>query len=61
MWFYEEACFGSGKNTQNGWVKRMPALTDVRGTITDLKFAPKYLGLQLVICAQNGEVCQILK
>lgn len=56
VWIYEEASFGSGKNTQNGWVKRTPAFSDARAAITDLKFAPKFLGLQLVICAQNGEV-----
>lgn len=56
VWIYEETCFGSGKNTQNGWVKRTPAFSDARAAVTDLKFAPKFLGLQLVICAQNGEV-----
>lgn len=56
VWIFEETCFGSGKNTQNGWVKRMPALSDARDSITDLKFAPKYLGLQLVLCAKNGQV-----
>lgn len=34
VWFYEEASFGSGRNTQNGWVKRTPALTDARAPIT---------------------------
>ena len=48
--------FGSGKNTQTGWVKRTPPLSDAHRTITDLKFAPKFLGLQLAICSQNGEV-----
>ena len=58
VWIYEEACFGNGRNTrvENGWVKRTPALSDLRAAITDLKFAPKFLGLQLVLCAQNGEV-----
>lgn len=55
VWIFEETCFGTGKNTQNGWVKRN-ALQDGRAAITDLKFAPKFLGLQLLICAQNGEV-----
>lgn len=56
VWIFEETCFGSGKNTQTGWVKRTPPLSDSRAAITDLKFAPKFLGLQLVICSQNGEV-----
>lgn len=56
VWIYEETCFGSGKNTQTGWVKRTPPLSDAHRTITDLKFAPKFLGLQLAICSQNGEV-----
>lgn len=55
VWIYEETCFGTGKSTQNGWVKRL-VLHDSRSTITDLKFAPKYLGLQLVLCTQSGEV-----
>ncbi len=56
MWIYEEASFSSGRNTQNGWVKRSPAFSDAKSPITDLKFAPKFLGLQLAICSQNGEV-----
>lgn len=55
VWIYEETCFGTGRNTQNGWVKRN-TLQDARFAITDLKFAPKFLGLQLVVCTQNGEV-----
>ncbi len=42
--------------TQSGWIQRPQVLSDARAAITDLKFAPKYLGLQLVICAQNGQV-----
>lgn len=53
---FEETSYGQGKNTQNGWVKRSPPLSDARDSITDLKFAPKYLGLQLVLCAKNGQV-----
>lgn len=53
---YEEACYGTGKITQSGWIQRPQGLSDARAAITDLKFAPKYLGLQLVLCAQNGEV-----
>jgi nucleoporin SEH1 len=55
VWFYEEACFGS-KHFQNGWIKRVPAISDTLALITDLKFAPKYLGLKLVMCDQNGGV-----
>jgi hypothetical protein len=58
---YEEACYGSGRMTQSGWIKRTPTLSDARAAITDLKFAPKYLGLQIVLCAQNGEVEFIMK
>lgn len=56
VWIYEETCFGSGKGDKSGWVKRTPPLSDARAAITDLKFAPKFLGLQLAICSQNGEV-----
>ena len=31
-------------------------MSDARDAITDLKFAPKFLGLQLVMCAKNGQV-----
>jgi WD40 repeat protein len=55
VWIYEEASFGSGRNTLNGWVKHTPAFTYLRAPITDLKFAPKQLGLQLATCSQNGE------
>ena len=56
VWIYEETCLGSGKGDKSGWVKRTPPLSDARAAITDLKFAPKFLGLQLAICSQNGEV-----
>lgn len=56
VWIYEEQCYGMGKTTACGWIKRMPALADARAPITDLKFAPKYLGLQLVLCTQIGQV-----
>lgn len=55
VWIYEETCFVTARTIQNGWVKRL-ALHDSRSTITDLKFAPKYLGLQLILCTQSGEV-----
>ena len=53
---YEETCFGNGKTVQNSWIRRMPAFTDARAPITDMKFAPKHIGLLLVLCAQNGDV-----
>ena len=34
---FEETSYGQGKNTQNGWVKRSPPLSDARDSITDLK------------------------
>jgi nucleoporin SEH1 len=51
---YEEACFGTGKTVQS-WFKRA-TLSDARAPITDLKFSPKLVGLQLITCSQNGEV-----
>ena len=53
---YEETCFGTSKSVQSSWIKRMPAFTDARAPITDMKFAPKHIGLLLVLCAQNGDV-----
>ena len=38
------------------WIKRQPAFSDVRAPITDMKFAPKHIGLLLVLCAQSGDV-----
>jgi nucleoporin SEH1 len=55
VWVYEETCFNAGKSAQSGWIKRAK-LTDAHAPITDLKFAPKNLGLQLIVCSQNGEV-----
>ena len=37
----------SGDNDQSHWVKRS-SLVDSRTSVTDVKFAPKHLGLQLV-------------
>ena len=33
----------------------MPSFTDSRSTITDIKFAPKQLGLQLIATTASGE------
>jgi hypothetical protein len=37
----------SAEGQQNHWVKRS-SLVDSRTSVTDVKFAPKHLGLQLV-------------
>lgn len=55
VWIYEELCFTNSKNSQAGWNKRVPAFSDARAPISDIKFAPKYLGLQLVVTTTSGE------
>jgi nucleoporin SEH1 len=56
VWLYEEASYNTGKSNQTGWIKRLPAFADARAPITDIKFGPKHLGLQLCVCTANGEV-----
>jgi nucleoporin SEH1 len=55
VWLFEELCHGNNKNLQGGWIKRTPGFLDARATITDIKFAPKLLGLQLIVTTANGE------
>ncbi|XP_013785645.1 nucleoporin SEH1-like isoform X1 [Limulus polyphemus] len=42
-----------GERSQSHWVKRT-SLVDSRTSVTDLKFAPKHLGLQLATCSSDG-------
>lgn len=39
----------SVRKLQTHWVKRA-TLVDSRTSVNDIKFAPKHLGLQLVLC-----------
>lgn len=55
---YEEACLGNQPGTgkpNSTWIKRT-TMNDARAPITDLKFAPRQLGLQLIVCSQNAEI-----
>ncbi|GAB1610477.1 nucleoporin SEH1-like [Argonauta hians] len=42
-------------SSKTKWVKR-PNLVDSRSSVTDVKFAPKHLGLQLATCTSDGMV-----
>lgn len=42
-----------GERNQSHWVKRA-ALVDSRTSVTDVKFAPKHLGLLLATCSEDG-------
>ncbi|KAL1419884.1 hypothetical protein MTO96_004639 [Rhipicephalus appendiculatus] len=44
-----------GERGQSHWVKRT-SLVDSRTSVTDVKFAPKQLGLQLATCSADGMV-----
>lgn len=44
---WEEIIGEYGKGNQSNWVKKS-SLVDSRTSVTDVKFAPKHLGLQLV-------------
>lgn len=46
---------GSGSESSSSWVKRT-SLVDSRTSVTDVKFAPKHLGLQLATCSSDGMV-----
>jgi hypothetical protein len=52
---FEELCHNSKGVQQPGWTKRVPSFTDSRSTITDIKFAPKQLGLKLIATTARGE------
>lgn len=41
--------------SQSHWVKRT-SLVDSRTSVTDVKFAPKHLGLQLATCSADGVI-----
>uniref|UniRef100_A0A915KPV2 superoxide dismutase n=1 Tax=Romanomermis culicivorax TaxID=13658 RepID=A0A915KPV2_ROMCU len=47
-----EASSGGAKS-QKHWVKRC-SLVDSRANVTDVKFAPRHLGLMMAICSQDG-------
>ncbi|GIY46493.1 nucleoporin SEH1 [Caerostris darwini] len=44
-----------GEKSQSQWVKKI-SLVDSRTLVTDVKFAPKHLGLQLATCSADGVV-----
>jgi len=46
---------GSSSESSSSWVKRT-SLVDSRTSVTDVKFAPKHLGLQLATCSSDGMV-----
>lgn len=45
----------SSNQAQSHWAKRA-TLVDSRTSLTDIRFAPKHLGLMLVTCATDGHV-----
>ena len=45
----------SSESSSSSWVKRT-SLVDSRTSVTDVKFAPKHLGLQLATCSSDGMV-----
>ncbi|XP_031569466.1 nucleoporin SEH1-like [Actinia tenebrosa] len=55
---WEEQVVGSNHTLTHGqshWVKRA-SLVDSRTSVTDVKFAPHHLGLQLATCSKDGTV-----
>ncbi|XP_064467354.1 nucleoporin SEH1-like [Ornithodoros turicata] len=46
---------GAGERGQRHWLKRT-SLVDSRTSVTDVKFAPKHLGLMLATCSADGMV-----
>ncbi|XP_071785423.1 nucleoporin SEH1-like isoform X2 [Asterias amurensis] len=53
-----EEIVSESKPTQKGqshWIKRA-ALVDSRTSVTDVKFSPRHLGLQLAMCSGDGVV-----
>jgi hypothetical protein len=44
-----------GHNNSHNWVKRT-SLVDSRTSVTDVKFAPRHLGLMLATCSADGIV-----
>uniref|UniRef100_A0A6A7FQG6 Nucleoporin SEH1-like n=1 Tax=Hirondellea gigas TaxID=1518452 RepID=A0A6A7FQG6_9CRUS len=52
---YEETVSESGQGMQTTWLRRC-TLVDARGSVTDIKFAPKSMGLMLATCSADGLV-----
>jgi len=52
---WEETINDSGHGVTSTWLKKAP-LVDSRTSVTDIKFAPKYQGLQLATCSADGVV-----
>ena len=46
---------GTAHNNSHNWVKRT-SLVDSRTSVTDIKFAPRHLGLMLATCSADGIV-----
>lgn len=56
IYFFNVGPEGSvGEKSQSQWVKKI-SLVDSRTPVTDVKFAPKHLGLQLATCSADGVV-----
>ncbi|GFO07054.1 hypothetical protein PoB_003355900 [Plakobranchus ocellatus] len=45
----------TGAKSSNTWIKKA-GLVDSRTSVTDIRFAPKHLGLQLATCSAEGTV-----
>ena len=50
-----ESGSNSQSKNQSHWVKRT-SLVDSRTNVTDIKFAPKHMGLLLAMCSADGGV-----
>lgn len=50
---WEEIVSGSSSQKNHSWVRRA-SLVDSRSSVTDVKFAPQHLGLQLATCSADG-------
>jgi nucleoporin SEH1 len=53
-----ESGSSSQSKNQSHWVKRT-SLVDSRTNVTDIKFAPKHMGLLLAMCSADGGVMKI--
>ncbi|KAF2367642.1 WD40 repeat [Trinorchestia longiramus] len=52
---YEDCISDKGHGMKRSWIKRCP-LVDARSSVTDVKFAPKSMGLVLAVCCADGLV-----
>ncbi|UYV82009.1 SEH1L [Cordylochernes scorpioides] len=52
---WEELVTDETNRDKSQWLKRT-TLVDSRTSVTDIKFAPKHLGLQLAICSTDGSI-----